>query len=273
MSDETGQVSTFATVLTAGAMTITAQLAPASYNSPQQVQTTLLGTESSLDVALTPQRDWIAQGATVNVTLTARVLSNGSPLTGQTVNFFISHGSGTLNPASARTNGNGYAVTTLQLSNFASDLQGSACVGSNNNPCQSFYVLSVLASNLQLQRVAGDVQWVSTTSDFQPVWLRVTDSASPPDPVQGAAVMFQALVGRTAGNSPIIPGGDNSGGNDPLPIILGSWQQSVVSGASGLASVQPSTDGFTGDLAILGSAMVGSSNSKFLLQALGTTGN
>ncbi len=273
MSDQTGQVSTLATVLSAAAMTITAQLAPASYNSPQQVQTTLSGTESSLDIALTPQRDWIAQGATVNVTLTARVLSNGNPLSGQTVNFSVWQGSGTLNPPSARTNGNGYATTSLQLSNFASDVQGSACVGSNNNPCLSFYMFPVLASNQQVDPVAGDVQFVSTANDFQPVWLRVTDSASPPDPVQGATVMFQALVGRTSGDTPVIPGGDNSGGNNPLPIILGSWQQPVVSDANGLVSTQPSTDGFTGDLAILGVATAGNSSLQFVLQSLGTTGN
>ncbi len=273
MSDGTGQVSTFATVLSKSVMTITAQLAPASYQSPQQQQTTLLGTESSLDIALAPQRDWIAQGATVNVALTARVLSNGQPLNGQTVNYFLWHGSGKLSPASVQTNGNGYATTSLQLSNFSSEVQGSACVGSNNNPCQSFYIFPVLAANLHLQAVTGGAQFVSATDNFQPVWFRVTDSASPPDPVQGSTVTFQALIGRTAGDTPIMPGGDNSGGHDPLPIILGSWQQPVVSDASGLVSIQASTDGFTGDLVILGLATAGSSSLQFLLQSLGTTGN
>jgi hypothetical protein len=124
-------------------MTITAQLAPASYTNPQQAQTTLLGRESSLDIALSPQNESVAHGVTVNVQLTARVLSNGTPLGGQVVNFSLYQGSGTLNPASATTDKNGYASTSLQLSNFSAETDGNACVGSSNNPCLGFHVFPV----------------------------------------------------------------------------------------------------------------------------------
>ena len=66
LSDETGQASTFVTVLSTGALTITsAQLAPGSDPSPHQVQTTVVGKSSSLDIALAPQMTSIMQGATV----------------------------------------------------------------------------------------------------------------------------------------------------------------------------------------------------------------
>ena len=64
-------------------------LAPASYTAPQQVQTTLLGVSSALDLALASPFAWIAQGATVDVVLTVRVLSNGIPLAGRTANVIF----------------------------------------------------------------------------------------------------------------------------------------------------------------------------------------
>jgi hypothetical protein len=45
----------------------------------------------------------VAQGATVDAPLTARLLANGTPVSGQTLNFLIGLGSGTVNPASAVT--------------------------------------------------------------------------------------------------------------------------------------------------------------------------
>jgi hypothetical protein len=111
------------------------------------------------------------------------------------------------------------------------------------------------------------VQLVGASNSFQKIVARVTDSLS--DPVQGATVNFQAIIGRTTNDAPIISGGDNNPGNDPLAIILGSWQQPVVSDGNGLVTLQPSTGGFTGDLAILGSATAGSASLPFVLQSLG----
>jgi hypothetical protein len=81
-------------ILMAGVMTLTAKLTPATYPNPQQVQVTLLGVSSPLDLSLMAPSVWIAQGATVNVPITARVLSNGSPVIGKTVNYQITRGTG-----------------------------------------------------------------------------------------------------------------------------------------------------------------------------------
>jgi hypothetical protein len=273
VSDAGGLVSTLATVLTSGVMTITAQLAPASYPSPQQVQTTLLGTSSSLDLSLLAPYRWIALGANVNLTLTARVLSNGVPLNGRAVNFYLTKGSGTLNPPSANTNTNGYASSVLQISAMTGDERVSVCVEPGDNPCQTFYGTAVPGSSLQLQMVSGQVQFASSGNGLQPIGMRVTDSATPPDPVQGAAVAYQAIIGRGAGDGPIIPAGDGLFGPNSLPIILGSWEVPAVSDGNGLVAVQPSTGGYPGTLALEGTATVGPASLPFLLQVLGQGGN
>src|SRR5579862_2977550 len=128
LSDQSGQASTLVSVLIAGNNTITVQLAPASYQSPQHVQATISGTSSSLDLSLLSPNLSIAQGASASVSLIARVLSNGNPLPGRTVNYYLTKGSGTLNPPSAQTNGTGYATSTLQLSSLSSEVQVSVCV-------------------------------------------------------------------------------------------------------------------------------------------------
>jgi hypothetical protein len=253
-------------------MTIAVQLAPASYTSPQQVQTTLLGCVmcegTVLDIALVPQTVSVAQGATMNIVLTTRVLANGVPQAGQVVNFSLYHGSGTLNPLSPVTNKNGYASTTLKLSNFATEVDGNACVGSNNNTCRGFDVLPVPSSSLRLQAVAGDLQLITVGPVFQPVTVRITDTSVLPNPVVGAGVLFQSLLGRTIADAPIVSGGDTNITKNPMPIILGISQAAVNSDANGLATMQPSTGGFLGALAILGTVTAGPASLPFQLQSL-----
>jgi IPT/TIG domain len=268
LTDQSGQASTLVSVLTAGTITITAQLAPASYTSPQQVQTTLLGMESALDLSVLSPDVWIAQGATVNVTLTARVLSNGVPVKGRTVNYYLIKGSATLNPPSANTNSNGYATSTLQISSLPGDVQVSVCVEPGDAPCATFYGTAVPPSSLRLQAVAGDLQFITLGSPFQPVTVRVTDTSAPADPVLGVSVMFQSLLGRTNNDAPIVSGGDTIITRDQMPVILGMSQSSVTSDANGLASMQPTTGGFQGALAILGTVTAGSGGLPFQLQSL-----
>jgi hypothetical protein len=268
LTDQSGQASAFITVLTKSVMTITVQLAPASYTTPQQVQSTLNGVESGLDIALVPQDEWVAQGATASVELTTRVLANGAPQPGQVVNFSLYRGSGTLSPPSATTDKYGYARTTLQLSNFTVEVDGSACVGSNNNPCQNFHVFAVDPSVLRLQAVAGTPQVITVGQSFQPLTVQVTDTSIPPDSVLGVSVLFQSLLGRTNNDAPIVSGGDTKFTRNSMPIILGTLQTAVNSDANGLASMQPSTGGFQGALAILGTVTAGPGTLPFELQSL-----
>ncbi len=268
LSDQAGQASSFVTVLSANVMTITMQLAPASYSSPQQVQTTLVGSESALDIALVPQTTSIMQGATVNVALTARVLSNGFPLSGSSVNFQILKGSAELSASTVTTNSSGYASSILEISSMAGDVQVSVCVGPGNSPCLSFYGTSVPASVLQLQAVAGNPQIVTAGQVLQPVVVRVTDSSVPPNPVLAATVAFQYTGERAGGDSTIISTGDTNIYNNSSPVILFNGQNAAQSDTNGLASWKPTTEGFDGDVAILGTAAVGTEQMQFALQAL-----
>lgn len=267
LTDASGLASTYVTVLKTGVMNITAQLAPASYKNPQFVQTTLLGTSSSLDISLVPAFAWMAQGATLDLPLTARVLSSGVPQGGRTVNFQVVKGTGTLSSATATADASGYASTTLHLAALGGDIQVSACVAPDNVPCQIFSGTAVPASALQVQAVAGGQQAIAAGQNFQPMIVRVTDSSSPPNPVFGANVVFQSVVSLPAPASPPISVGGIIITRNPAPVIVSSSQGSVLSGPSGLATFQPSTAGQPGAVQVQGSMAAGAGTFRFLLRS------
>jgi hypothetical protein len=86
--------STWVTPAATGNAAITATLAPGVYSPAQSVAATMTATSSSSDIGVTTPYLWIAQGASVSVPLTARVVNLGAPQTGVTVNFAIAQGSG-----------------------------------------------------------------------------------------------------------------------------------------------------------------------------------
>ncbi|HVI08158.1 MAG TPA: Ig-like domain-containing protein, partial [Candidatus Binatia bacterium] len=94
LTDESGFASTLVTPAATGTASITAALAPATYNPPQSVTGTLSATSTSLDIGVTTPYLFIAQGASVSVPLTAQVVSLGIPKPGMTVDFIINQGSG-----------------------------------------------------------------------------------------------------------------------------------------------------------------------------------
>lgn len=273
-SNQSGLASTYATVLSPTVSTITVELAPASYTPPQEVQATLFGTSSALDIALVPQAAWIAQGATLSLPLTARVLSNGNPLAGA-VDFQVLKGSALLSSVSIAANANGYAASTLQVSAVAGDVQVSACVKNQpvDSPCLSFYATTVPLSALRLQPVSGNPQIVPAGQSFAPVAVQVTDSSGV-HPVLGASVSFQSVVARLPATMPAVWIGDTAITSDPMPVILSSSQASVQSDMNGLAVFQPSTCGVQGavvvlgNASILGSAAAGTGSLPFTLQSV-----
>ena len=261
VSDENGEVSTRITVLTAATMTIRAQLAPASYPNPKTKQTTLLGTSSALDLALVSPFSSIAQGATLDRPLTARVLSNGAPVKGRTVKYTVEKGSGTLSSGTANTDSSGYATVNLHITAMASDVQVSACVQPGGSPCQSFYLTAVDTAELKLEPVAGTFQIVPLGQPFQPVTVRVSDSGAPANPVRGAPVVFDVVVYRPDADTPVIISREVIITHHSSPVILSSSQVTVASDSNGLASVTPSSGGNSGAVEIEGTATVGSGRS------------
>lgn len=248
---------------------LTAKLAPASYPSPKQVQATVLGISSVLDLSLPTPSIWIAQGSTLNVPLTALALSNGSGTSGATLNFQITQGSGTLSSATAQTNASGYAGVNLQLSSLSATVQVSIGVAPNNIPCQVFRAFAVPLTSLQLQPVGGTLQICSPRQSLQSVFVRVTDSSTPPHVVLGAGVVFQYLIGRLPANQTIVWAGEAGIFQPSMPVILGKSQVAVASDMNGLASFPISTQGFSGNIAVIGSATAGGASLEFVAQKRG----
>lgn len=249
-TDESGQAETRVTVGAVGSITITASLAPASYTPPKLVQATLSGTSSAKDLALFAPKVYVAQGATVDVPFTARLLANGYPLSGQTLSWQIGIGSGTLTPASVTTDGDGYGRTTLHLNSLAGDVQGTVCLMPGNNPCQTFYIVQVAPAVLKLQPVSGSLQTIRVGQAFQPISLRVINSATPPNPVMGASVSFQSMIFLPDADSPVETIGDGGISQHPMKVLLGSSSRALATDTNGLVSLQPSLGGFSRPLEI-----------------------
>ena len=268
LTDESGEASTRVTPLQAAVINLSVLLAPASYHAPKSVQATLLGISAATSVSLLSPFAWIAQGATVDVALAARILNNGMAANGAMVNFQVVKGAGTLSAASVASDVNGLAGSTLHLAALAGDVQVSACIAPANMPCQIFAVTAVPVSAQLLQPVAGTTQILPAGQNFQPLTVRVTDSAIPAHPVLGANVIFQLVVSRPVpAPTPISIGGIVVTRN-PAPIIVSSSQTSILSDAAGLATVQPPGGTIQGAVVVQGSASAGSSILPFRLQTL-----
>jgi hypothetical protein len=242
ITDQSGRAFTFLTPSAVGASTITATLAPGVYNPAKSVSVTLSATESASDIGVLTQYLWISSGAALSLPLTARALSNGSPQNNALVNFIVVKGSGTLSAASARTDSNGNATVTISVAQISSTVQVSACVGPANAPCQPFYLNPVPLASQTLQQIAGAGQ-VSAGQAFQPVVVRVTDFSSPPNPVIAAPVSFLTTVLRPGGTSP-------GSGNSAMPTILSVSQNSATTDLNGVASMTPSSAGFSPPLEV-----------------------
>ena len=165
------------------------------------------------------------------------------------MNFTIVSGMGALSSASAQTNSTGYAAVTLTVTQFAALVQISVCVAPGNVPCAVVYANPVPLAQQNLQPISGGGQ-LSTGPAFQPIVVRVTDSASPPNSVVGAPVTFLATILRPGGTDPVNGGGETNSGNPAMPVILQVSQGSTVSDINGLASITPSGTGFSPPLEV-----------------------
>lgn len=266
-TNQDGLASTSVIPLALGASTITVELAPASYTPPQQVQATLVGTETALDIALAPQMIWMAQGATLSLPLSVGVLANGGPLAGRTVDFVVTKGAASLSSSSVLANGT--ATTTLTIPSASGDVQVSACVRNlpADTPCLTLYATMVPTSQLELQPVSGNPQLVATNRTFAPVVVEVTDSTGI-HPVIGASVSFQSIVARLPANLPAVWIGDTGITGNPMPVILSSSLVSAQSDANGLAASQPSAGSVQGAVVVLGNASAGISSVPYTLQSV-----
>lgn len=249
LTDQNGSATTWLTPMAVGASDVIATLAPGVYSPAKFVRATVNAIQSSSDIAALSPNLWISQTATVTVPLTVRAVSNGVSRNGVQINFAIMLGLGNLSAASAQTNSNGYASVNLSLNQVSSETSVSACVAPGNAPCAIFYAIPVPLAQQQLQLVSGAGQ-LSTGQGFQPVVVRVVDSASPANPVIAAPVAFQTIIWRGGG----IPQGQGEEQTNPInpaePVILSTSQVTTTTDLNGLASVIPSRGSFSPPLQV-----------------------
>src|SRR5581483_1476306 len=214
-TDQSGSATTWLTPPAAGAATVTATLAPGVYSPAKSVTATVNAIQSSSDVAALTPYLWISQGTSPSLPLTARAVSNGVPRNGVQINFDIMSGSGNLSAGSARTNSSGYATVNLSVAQITAEIRVSACVAPNNAPCAIFRANAVPLSQQRLEPVAG-LNQVSTGAAFQTVSVRVTDFATPANPVISAPVLIQTTVLLRGGTSPNTGDGETNAGNPAM---------------------------------------------------------
>jgi hypothetical protein len=249
ITDQNGNAATWLTASSPGVAIVTATIAPGVYSPSKSVSGTLSATQSSSDIGVGNQYVYVSQGATISIPVTARVLGNGTPQSNVQINFMIASGNGNLSAGSAMTNASGYGTVTLSVTNLSVLVQVSACVAPGNSPCAVFYANPVPLAQQVLQQVSGAGQ-ISTGQSFQPVVVRVVDSAPSAHPMLAAPVNFLTTVLRPGGTVPRVGSGDTNSGNPAMPVILKVTQSSAMTDANGLASLTPSSGGFSAPLEV-----------------------
>ena len=255
LTDAAGESSTSVTPTATGQSTITIALAPAAYSPPQTQLATVVATSTTLDLAAIAPTRWIAQGASLAVPLTVEALNLGAPIPNITINFLITRGTASLSAASATTNAQGFAAITATFTNLTTNIQVSACVAPNNNPCQTFTLFATPSSLWTLETVSGSSQAVPANQPFQPLVMRVTDGSSADNPVMGVNLTFATTLARPSPN----PGGQS--------IVLGASQAQAVTAQDGAASIIPSA-GSVGVCDLFIVVSTGNASSQFQLESL-----
>lgn len=244
ITDQSGNAATWLTASSAGAAFVTATLAPGVYSPSKSVSGTLSATQASTSIGVPNSYVYVSQGASVSIPVTARVLSNGVPQNNVPINFTIASGTGSFSAGSAVTNASGYGSVTLSVTNIGALVQVSVCVAPGNAPCAVFYASPVPLAQQVLQQVSGAGQ-ISAGSAFQPVVVRVVDSAASPHPVLAAPVSFLTTVLGSGGTVPGVDIGDTRPGNPAMPVILKVTQTNATTDANGLAGISPLSGGFS----------------------------
>jgi hypothetical protein len=215
----------------------------------------------------------VGQGSTIDVPLTVRVLNMGEPQNNVKINFRVSKGVGGLTSGTATTSNTGFASTTAHLANHSADVQVTACVAPNNAPCQTFTLFAAPSSRWTLENVSGTVQVIPVGQALQPLVLRVTDGASPSNPVMGVNLVFDVTLARIPKDNGRHGGGDDGGGGgNGMPVILGAYHMQAATVDGGLASIVPTVQDVQGYCDVLIAATGGPASAQFHLQIVQPVG-
>ncbi len=268
-SDGAGEADIWILVKASGATTITAALA-----NGQTTSATVSGVSGSLMISAVPPKIYVAANTTASVPLLARVVGNGAALPGRLVEFQVMLGSGSLTSTTVTTDSAGEARSILAVTNLASEVRVSACVGvAPQTACDIFYVYPVGAGGgVQLLKAGGDEQYLPVGQMFAPVRVRVSDNNVPPNSVAGVAVHFHIAVFRDQGSRSLQQAGEVVTGHRAQPVAISSSDVTVYSDGWGQASYTPEIAAAWGAVRIdIQASIAGGQTVLFTLHTLGST--
>jgi hypothetical protein len=110
---------------------------------------------------------------------------------------------------------------------------------------------------------------------FQPLVLRITDGASPSNPVMGVNLIFDVTLARIPKDNGGPPGGGDDGGGgggNGMPVILGTYETQAATADGGLVSMVPTVGNVQGYCDVLIAATGGPVTVQFHLQVVQTMG-
>lgn len=226
-TDGNGEIQAFIAVKAAGVNTLTASLP-----GGQVASGTIVGSSSAGLAALTPARRIVMGSSTVQ-TLTTRLVNAGNGTPGQTITYTLTSGSGALSSGTAVTDASGFAGVNLSITGISSVTVVAACAASL--PCVTFSVQPVAASNIQLQKISGDGQMIAVGQTFQPITFRVTDSSTPPNPLNGVTVSVLGSVFANASADCSLEGECHPAMQHPLA----GFSATLSSDANGIVTYTP----------------------------------
>ncbi len=222
-----GTISTLVQGILTGNVIITATPALVTGAQPSTLSFQVLANQFAL--TSTPAQSWIAEGATVSLTLTAAATLNGTAAAAETLQW---SGEAGLFPvmASSVTGSMGVSSMQAKAGPLAAGQSASATVCGRTSVCQSFTATGVSNQNLTVGIVSGANQTSQNGSGLQPVIVVVTDASG--HSVASAAVTVSQTL--TALNQPC-----PTHGRCPAAAILNSQIDTIVSSPDGTVTIIP----------------------------------
>ncbi|MDI3255475.1 MAG: hypothetical protein QJR10_11930 [Bacillota bacterium] len=213
------------------ANTLSSAQVTASLSDGASVMTEFTGSGAPVIAALTPNL-YIAADASFLWAPQAEVLNNGTPVSGQQVNWSASNGA-VAAMASSTSNAGGTATGQINVGPLAAgtDVPVSACL-SPGPQCAAFHIYAVHSGLAQLTAVSGAGQSLSASQTPAPVVLRVTDAAG--HPMAAAIVTFYETLVQWTPDCP-------AQGRCPSAPTLATQAVQASSGADGLVTLVPVT--------------------------------
>ncbi len=222
-----GTISTFVQGTAVGEVTFTAT--PASGTGAQATTLTFQVLANQFSLTATPAQTWIAEGATVSLTLNATATLDGNAAGSETLQWSGTVG---LAPATASsvTGANGTSSMWASAGPLAAGASSTATVCGRASICQSFTATGASSHNLVVRIVSGGAQSAQNGAGLLPITIVVTDSSG--HPIGSAPVTVSQTVTALNQACP-------THGRCPAAPVLNSQINTIVSSLDGTVIITP----------------------------------